>query len=203
MNEKSKQLTFDQLPIYSLGDEITISGLVLQGQGKTFGLLMPLADHDDIDPIPMSLEEWKRFLHQVDYLEKEMFPNSTDPGLLKTIIRKSQRNIESQIQWNVFRRDDYICRYCGANDVPLTVDHIVLWEDLGQSVEDNLISACRKCNKNRGNTPYLIWLNKPHYTSKMLKWLGDNWSTSEQHLNNVKAWELAEKLPPRAQQRNR
>ncbi|GAG09150.1 unnamed protein product, partial [marine sediment metagenome] len=57
----------------------------------------------------------------------------------------------------------YKCRYCGRDDVPLTVDHLVLWEDGGPSIEENLVSACRKCNKKRGNTEYSDWLQHPYY----------------------------------------
>ena len=63
----------------------------------------------------------------------------------------------------MYRRDHYRCRYCGANDVPLTVDHLVLWEEGGPSTEENLVSACKDCNKTRGNTPYHLWLRDSYY----------------------------------------
>ena len=60
--------------------------------------------------------------------------------LYKAVIRKCQRNIEQGVSWNVFRRDGYACRYCGNKEVPLTVDHLVLWEESGPSTEANLVS---------------------------------------------------------------
>jgi 5-methylcytosine-specific restriction endonuclease McrA len=45
----------------------------------------------------------------------------------------------------------------------MTVDHLVLWEEGGPSTEANLLSACRKCNKTRGNTQYSAWLKSPFY----------------------------------------
>jgi len=63
----------------------------------------------------------------------------------------------------VFRRDGYKCCYCGRDDVPLTVDHLVLWEDGGPSTEQNMVSACKKCNKARGRTQYVDWLRHPVY----------------------------------------
>ncbi len=63
----------------------------------------------------------------------------------------------------MFKRDGYACRYCGRDDVPLTVDHLVCWESGGPSTEANLVSACRKCNKIRGNTPYADWLSHEYY----------------------------------------
>ena len=55
--------------------------------------------------------------------------------------------------------------------MPLTVDHLVCWEVGGPSTEANLVSACRKCNKVRGNTPYPDWLTNGYYVqvSKGLK----------------------------------
>jgi 5-methylcytosine-specific restriction endonuclease McrA len=35
--------------------------------------------------------------------------------------------------------------------------------NMGASVEDNLITACRKCNKTRGNMLYEDWLNSDYY----------------------------------------
>ena len=45
----------------------------------------------------------------------------------------------------------------------MTVDHLVLWEDGGPSIEENLLAACRKCNKKRGSISYPDWLNHPYY----------------------------------------
>lgn len=57
-------------------------------------------------------------------------------------------------------------RYCGKEG-PLTVDHVILWENGGATVEDNLISACSKCNKTRGRMEYKDWINSDEYSSKM------------------------------------
>jgi len=81
----------------------------------------------------------------------------------KVIVRKSTRNISQEVSWRVFRRDKCKCRYCGNDKVPLTVDHLVLWEEGGPSIEDNLTAACKKCNKTRGNMQYADWLNSSYY----------------------------------------
>ena len=47
--------------------------------------------------------------------------------------------------------------------MPLTVDHLVCWEEGGPSIEANLVSSCKKCNKIRGNTPFEAWLRHPVY----------------------------------------
>lgn len=86
-----------------------------------------------------------------------------DGALEKAIIRKSQRQIDSQVSWNVFRRDNFMCRYCGTEKLSLTVDHLVCYEDGGPSIEANLVACCRKCNKIRGDTAYAAWLRHPYY----------------------------------------
>ena len=58
-------------------------------------------------------EDWKKVLRQTDLLETEVLALSEDGKLTKAILRKSQRQIEARISWNVFRRDGYRCRYCG------------------------------------------------------------------------------------------
>ena len=71
--------------------------------------------------------------------------------------------MDNNVSWRVYRRDKYACRYCGVNNVPLTVNHIICWEVRGPWIEQNLLTACRKCNKTRGNTSYADWLRHPHY----------------------------------------
>lgn len=50
----------------------------------------------------------------------------------------------------VFRRDGYTCQYCGAVSRHLTVDHVVPKHRGGASTWENLVSACRACNRRKG-----------------------------------------------------
>jgi hypothetical protein len=118
---------------------------------------------DAVHVLNMSPEEWQALLRQTDLMETEVLAKAKDGSLYKAVARKSQRQIDQGVSWRVFKRDGYACRYCASDDVPLTVDHLVLWEDGGPSTEANLVSACRKCNKTRGNTGYEEWLRHPHY----------------------------------------
>jgi hypothetical protein len=111
----------------------------------------------------MSLDEWKLFLRQTDILETEILARSSNGELAKAILRKSQRQIDQGVSWRVFKRAGFRCEYCGNDGVPLTVDHLICWESGGPSIEENMASACRKCNKMRGNTDYAAWLKHPYY----------------------------------------
>jgi 5-methylcytosine-specific restriction endonuclease McrA len=111
----------------------------------------------------MDSEEWKTFLRQTDLMETEVLARAADQSIVKAILRKSTRAVDQTINWNCFRRDNYTCRYCGNNKIALTVDHLVRWEEGGPSTEANMLSACRKCNKVRGDKSYADWLRDPYY----------------------------------------
>jgi len=189
-------LKLNDIELYELGNQIQIAGMILQGNNKTLAVMFPEADLKVPELVEMDNEDWKTLFLQLDTLETKLFPNNPNS---KIVVRKSQRNIEQGVSWRVFKRDNYICRYCSADDVPLTVDHVVLWEDMGQTMEDNLISACRKCNKTRGNMKYLDWLNSDYYQNKIKNFSDPVY----QHHLNVIAWEKASKLPLRQALRSR
>jgi len=148
-------------------NSITLSGMMLSDSQKQY--LLPFPEEqindivkDDIEILDLSLEDWKKVLRQTDILETEVLV-SDKHGLVKATLRKSGRQIDQRISWAVYKRDNYTCRYCGRNDVPLTVDHLILWEVGGPSIEENLVSSCKSCNKARGNTPYEEWLGSEFY----------------------------------------
>ncbi len=105
-------------------------------------------------------EEFEAIIHQMDTHEIELFNKNTNA---KIIVRKSQRNMDQNIVWQVFRRDNFTCRYCGEDKMPMTYDHVMLWEDDGDTTLMNGVCACRKCNKTRGNLSYKDWLESTYY----------------------------------------
>lgn len=154
------------LDILSFGKTIQIAGVLFQGEGKLF--LTPFPEDSEteasaLERLDLSLEDWNTVLRQTDLLETEILARAADGALTKTVIRKSQRQIEQGVSWQVFKRDSYSCRYCGKDDVPLTVDHLVCWESGGPSIPENLVAACRRCNKTRGDLSYEAWLEHPYY----------------------------------------
>ncbi len=160
-------MEFKNFPLTSVGNTVGLVGGVWSEEGKVYLCLFPEYngdhDHDAPEYVEMNGDDWARLLKQSDLLETEVLSKCEDGKLYKAIARKCQRNIDQQVSWNVFRRDSYACRYCGRDNVPLTVDHLVLWENGGPSTEANLVSACKKCNKTRGNTEYADWLVHSYY----------------------------------------
>jgi len=172
------------------GNELSITGLVL-GNGKEADLVW-FPDSTVLTPnfVKTDFKYMKEILHQLDTL-------GVVSGFEKTILRKSQRNIDQNVSWDVFRRDGCKCRYCGNDKVAMTVDHVVRWENRGDSVATNLITACRKCNNTRGNQEYEDWLKSEYYenVSSVL--------SEEEKQRNIEAWEAAKNTPLRPSDRSR
>ncbi|GAA4447860.1 HNH endonuclease [Ravibacter arvi] len=51
---------------------------------------------------------------------------------------------------NIFKRDRSTCQYCGAKD-HLTLDHVIPKSKGGKSNWDNLVTACQRCNAQKGD----------------------------------------------------
>jgi HNH endonuclease len=56
--------------------------------------------------------------------------------------------VSKRLRYEVLRRDNYTCRYCGAKapDVKITVDHVVPVALGGTDEPSNLVAACDACN---------------------------------------------------------
>jgi len=61
--------------------------------------------------------------------------------------------ITKKIRFEVFKRDAFICQYCGKTppDVTLEVDHINPKSKGGSDDINNLITACFDCNRGKSN----------------------------------------------------
>ncbi len=159
-----KQIGLSDLNILDVGNKIQIAGALWQDEKTTYLVLLPgeTIEKTDLVVLQMGVPEWEQFVRQTDILETEILQHD-DSGIIKQLVRKSQRQIDNRVQWTVFKRDGYRCRYCGVEGVPLTVDHIILWEEGGPTIIINLISCCKKCNRIRGNMQYEVWLKHPYY----------------------------------------
>lgn len=65
------------------------------------------------------------------------------------IVRKP---ISKTVRFEVFKRDGFVCQYCGAHppNAALEVDHIQPVSDGGGNQEGNLVTACFNCNRGKG-----------------------------------------------------
>ncbi len=62
--------------------------------------------------------------------------------------------VSKRLRYEVFRRDNHACRYCGesAPDVKVTVDHVVPKALGGTDDPSNLVTACKDCNGGKTST---------------------------------------------------
>ena len=157
-------MKFADLDLKSVGNEVQLVGGIWAGKGKAYLLYFPeYGEEFPAEVVELDHEDWKALLQQSDVVETEVLSKLEDGTLYKAVVRKCTRTVDQQVTWNCFRRDGFRCRYCGKDDVPLTIDHLVLWEDGGPTIEKNLLSACRKCNKTRGRMKYPQWLDSRYY----------------------------------------
>ena len=150
-------LYFVLLPAHGLSDsQLTDLSVAADWNGGNSG-------PDRAFTVALDSEEWTAFLRQSDLVEIEVPVTEPDGKIGRAILRKSERQINQNISWEVFRRDGFRCRYCGDQTSPLTVDHMVTWESGGPSTPNNLLSSCRKCNNTRGEMPFADWLRDPYF----------------------------------------
>lgn len=157
------------IKLLDIGNLYQISGLIFSGQGKSFITLLPHKQDDIFEPIsllPLTLQQMQDFNRQLDLLEVEMFARDSSGGLIKSIVRKTERQIDSVLQWACFERDSYKCRYCGRTGIPLSVDHIIFYEEMGPTIMDNLLTSCKSCNRDQGRVQYVDWIKSPVYLDK-------------------------------------
>lgn len=153
------------IKITQIGNDYQMSGLLFSGADRSFILQFPhkAGDiHPQLDLLELDDEGLNGFMRQLDLLETEII-SSGPGGIMKSIVRKTQRQIDNIMQWEVFKRDNYQCQYCLRDGIPLSVDHIVVWEEGGPTIVANLLTACKKCNRDRGNMAFDKWLESPYF----------------------------------------
>lgn len=75
-------------------------------------------------------------------------------GDVRRSVRRTARFPNLRLRWRVLQRDCFKCK-CGRTPaidsmVILHVDHILAWDNGGETVLDNLQTLCEKCNLGKG-----------------------------------------------------
>lgn len=72
----------------------------------------------------------------------------------KTFAQEQRALVTPKIRFEVLKRDNFTCQYCGAHGegVVLEVDHIIPISKGGTSDMGNLITACFDCNRGKGSS---------------------------------------------------
>jgi 5-methylcytosine-specific restriction endonuclease McrA len=93
---------------------------------------------------------------------------------LKRYVRLPYRKVALSRN-NIFRRDGHQCVYCGTRH-DLTIDHVVPRSQGGRDSWENLATACRTCNTEKGNrTPEEAGMPMRHrpFRPSFIMFLGD------------------------------
>lgn len=63
--------------------------------------------------------------------------------------------VSKRLRYEIFRRDNHTCRYCGATapDATLTIDHVTPEALGGNDDPGNLVTACSACNSGKSSVP--------------------------------------------------
>lgn len=161
-----KKIKLTDIDLLEIGNNIVLAGSIWTDEsGKTYLATLPKyepTEDEEFQIIEMDLEDWKKFARQCDLMETKILVDDGN-SIKKAIVRKTTRAIDNKIKWNVFHRDNYTCRYTGQTGIPLSVDHIDLWENGGATIEQNLLTVSKKANRLRGNMPYEDWINSETY----------------------------------------
>lgn len=143
-----------EIPTEEIGDTWTLSAVVYDNGKEVIALTLPFAN---IKGLPMDVlypsdEEFQAFLKQTD---DPVTPVLTPEGL--AFVRKCTRQVIESVRWRVYKRDNYACRYCGRDDVPMTVDHYIAQKYGGEWTFENLLTCCRHCQKLKGHMTVEQW----------------------------------------------
>lgn len=151
-------MRFKDLDLLAFGNTSTLAGVVYTGEPNVLLWLPGVMEAGETTHQvgDMTDEDWKAFIQQTDDV-------NVLAGIPKAIMRKSLRAIDQNITWQVYAADNFKCRYCGRTGIPLSVDHVDLWENGGATIIGNLLTACKRCNKLRGNMEYGDWLASSQY----------------------------------------
>ncbi|MFQ5958780.1 MAG: HNH endonuclease [Alphaproteobacteria bacterium] len=122
------------------------------------------ADYRPLSYFPLSLWSWQDavkavFLDRVNILS-EYDRSVRSPSIefklpsvisLKRYIPMTRR--PAFTRFNVFLRDRFACQYCGTGfpTEELTFDHIVPRSRGGRATWENVVTACVRCNRSKGD----------------------------------------------------
>jgi hypothetical protein len=67
---------------------------------------------------------------------------------------RKRKNIKAKVRWDVFKRDQFRCVYCGSQE-NLVIDHGDPFAHGGEDDVANFVTACRLCNAGKRDSAFL------------------------------------------------
>jgi len=158
MIEELDHRPFHEWEMHELGNSVQIKGVVIGDSEQSLVMLLPGEKVDFVNgsvsivsPEPAELQDWLKATDDPKFEEK-------DPsGVVKAIHRKMSRHVDQELMWETYRRDNYTCQYCGTTTRAMTYDHWLAQAFGGETTLANGVTACRPCNKMKGNKTIEEW----------------------------------------------
>jgi len=166
MAKKKKRRNFfgfrleSEVPVWwdELGTVFHVAGIILEGHGSQITVYLP--DSGPRDGLRPTIEEWAHILRQM--ADPQYVVVGGDGDIVSQMRGKAQYSVGQVLQWRTYRRDGYACVYCGRyggeDGVTLTIDHVMPVELGGSDAVTNLVTACRRCNHDKGAQHPREWL---------------------------------------------
>jgi hypothetical protein len=157
-----KRISFDEIEVVEVGNGISFVGTIwLDSQKEQFYILPCTEDLavelDNIACFEFNDRDKYRWINQAWLLESRRYTGFKEQAVRVSLYR-SQSSIDPAIKWKVFRRDNFICQYCGWDSGEMTYDHIVPISLGGSTTVENGNTACRPCNKAKCDLPIEEWM---------------------------------------------
>lgn len=107
---------------------------------------------DDYEIHCLGLEEYVRLFEECIAGKKNIFSK-----YIKGPFNRPQEHEWRIIRTRIFKRDNYTCQYCGERGVKIECDHVIPVSKGGSSTDDNLKTACFKCNRSKRDKTLSEW----------------------------------------------
>lgn len=93
----------------------------------------------------------------------------------------------------IFRRDQYLCQYCGKSANTLTIDHVIPRHLGGETSWENLVTSCSSCNHQKGGRllkqANMQLLKNPHPPSQSALYIfGHHLKENNEWTDFLKGW---------------
>lgn len=121
-------------------------------KGDSFFVVVRLSDEEWLDRL--IYPKVRTFGRSWIYLDNESTRRAWLSDFSPPIVmRDAERSVPSGMRFEVFRRDNFKCVYCGrsAPEVQLQADHKIPWKVVRRHEVENLVTACRDCNSGKSD----------------------------------------------------
>jgi len=110
---------------------------------------------------------------------------SSHEGYLYNLHTCSTADAKRMWKDSIKREWNYQCAYCGTEDKPMSLDHIIPQAKGGSNKSNNVLCACTSCNADKAHEDWIIWfIQQPFFTEERRQRIED-WMKLEEEPNQL------------------